>query len=102
MTAAPAAAAPRRGRRPPRLLAALSAVVVGAAMLPLAYLLVRAIGADEEARAAVRLEPTLRLVVDTVLLVVGVVTVTLVLGTGARLARRAHRPSRPPRVGRAR
>ena len=82
MTAEPAAAASRRGRRPPVLLAVLSTAVVGAALLPLAYLLVRALGADEEARAAVRLEQTLRLILDTALLVAGVVTVALVLGTG--------------------
>ena len=77
------AAAARRGHRPPILLAALATLSVAAALLPLAYLLYRGLGADAEARAAVRLGPTLRLVLDTVLLVVGVVAAALAIGTAA-------------------
>src|SRR5688572_1913231 len=80
MSARPATATVR-GRRPPRLLAGTAALVVGAALLPLAYLVVRALGADEEARAAVRTGPTLQLVLETALLVAGVVAVTVTLGT---------------------
>jgi iron(III) transport system permease protein len=91
----PAAAVTPRGRRPPAVLAATAAIVVAAALLPLAYLLVRGLGADEESRAAVRLGPTLRLVLDTAVLVVGVVACTLVLGTAlAWLVVRSDLPGR--------
>ena len=80
MTVGPAGAAPVRSRRPSSLLAATAVAVVAGTLLPLAYLLVRAAEADEQARAAVRLGPTSRLVLDTSLLVAGVVTVTLALG----------------------
>ena len=79
MTAGPAAAAPARGRRPPLLLAATAVLVVAAVLLPLAYLLVRGLGADEEARAAVQLGPTLRLVFDTGLLVLAVTAAAIVM-----------------------
>jgi len=81
MSLGPAAAVSGRGRRPSIVLAATASVVVAGALLPLAYLVVRALGADEEARAAVQLGTTLRLVLDTALLVAGVVAVTLLLGT---------------------
>jgi iron(III) transport system permease protein len=81
MSIGTATAAPARGRRPALLLAALSCVTVGAGLLPLAYLVVRAAGADADARAAVQLGPTLELVLDTVLLLAGVVAVTTVVGT---------------------
>ena len=77
----PATAATARGRRPPALLTGTALLVVAAGLLPLAYLLVRGLGADAEARAAVQPGPTLRLVLDTALLVSGVLVATLVLGT---------------------
>jgi iron(III) transport system permease protein len=80
MNTAPAAAAPRGGGRPGAL-AAAAVIVVASVLLPCIYLVIRAFGADENARAAVQLQPTLRLVFDTLLLVVGVVAVTLVIGT---------------------
>jgi iron(III) transport system permease protein len=81
MSARTATAASLRGRRPSAVLGALAAVTVGAALLPLAYLVIRALGADAEAREAVRPGPTLRLVLDTVLLLAGVVAVATVVGT---------------------
>ncbi|MCP9485081.1 MAG: iron ABC transporter permease [Gaiellaceae bacterium MAG52_C11] len=71
----------KRGRRPPLLLWALASAAVGAALLPLGYLVLRGLGADDEARAAVGVRPTAELVLDTVFLVTGVVALTLVLGT---------------------
>jgi iron(III) transport system permease protein len=95
MTSEPVAAPRTRGHRAPLFLAVAATAVVAAALLPLAYLLVRAVGADEDARAAVQAVPTLRLVADTALLVGGVVAVTLALGTAlAWLVVRTDLPGR--------
>jgi iron(III) transport system permease protein len=84
-----------RARRPPLLLWASAAAVTAAALLPLAYLLYRGLGADADARASVRIGPTARLVLDTALLAAGVVLVALVVGTSlAWLVTRSDLPWR--------
>lgn len=68
------------GHRAPMLLVAAAAVVGLAAMLPLAYLVVRALSADADARSLVGLDATFELVADTALLAVGVVLAALAIG----------------------
>jgi iron(III) transport system permease protein len=75
-----AAAARPRGRRPPILLTLAAAAVTAAALLPLAYLVVRALDSSAAERASVQAGPTARLVLDTALLVGGVVGLALVVG----------------------
>ena len=76
---AAAAATPGR-RRAPRLLTAAAALVALAAVVPIAYLLLRALSADESARALTPLSTTLDLAWDTALLAFGVVAATLLVG----------------------
>jgi iron(III) transport system permease protein len=57
-----------------------SAAVGVAALLPLAYLVYRALSADAAARALVPFDTTVELVVDTALLAVGVVLAALAVG----------------------
>ena len=75
-----AAAVSSPGRRPPLLLVVAAALVGAAATIPLAYLVMRALSADADARALVPLETAVELVVDTALLAVGVVVAALVVG----------------------
>jgi iron(III) transport system permease protein len=75
-----AATVAARGRRAPLLLVTAAAAVAAAAVLPLAYLVVRALSADAESRSLVPLDTTLELVVDTAVLAVGVVAAGLVVG----------------------
>jgi iron(III) transport system permease protein len=76
-----AATTRRRGRRPSLALAVPAAATAGAACLPLAYLLWRALGADAGTRAALPPETVARLVLDTALLAGGVVVAALAIGT---------------------
>ena len=80
MTSAGAAAAASPGRRAPRLLVVAAALVALAAVVPVAYLLLRALSADESARALTPLSSTLELAWDTALLAFGVVVATLLVG----------------------
>jgi iron(III) transport system permease protein len=75
-----AAAASDRGRRTPRVLVAVAAVVALAAILPIAYLVLRALSADADARSLVSLETTIELVIDTMVLAVGVVVAAHAVG----------------------
>ena len=68
------------GRRAPLLLVGAAAIVGVAALLPLAYLVMRALSADEDARSLVTLDATLELVANTSLLAVGVVVAALAVG----------------------
>lgn len=74
-----AAASPSR-RRAPLLLLLVAGVVAIAATLPLAYLGLRALSADGNARALVSVSTALELVVATALLCAGVVAAALVIG----------------------
>jgi len=74
-----AAAASRGGRTPPGLVAAAGLVAL-AAVLPVAYLTLRALSADESARALAPLSTTIELAWDTAILAFGVVVATLVIG----------------------
>ena len=60
-------------RRAPLLLAAPAVATVGAVLLPLAYLLIRAASGGSGAWSVLELRATLELVLDTALLVAGVV-----------------------------
>jgi iron(III) transport system permease protein len=80
VTSAGAAAAASPGRRAPRSLVAAAALVALAAVVPVAYLLLRALSADESARALTPLSTTLELAWDTALLAFGVVLATLLVG----------------------
>ena len=71
------AASPRRA---PWVLVSAAALVALAAVIPIAYLTLRAFSADESARALTPLASTLDLAWDTALLAFGVVTATLVVG----------------------
>ena len=75
-----AAAAASRGGRTPRLLVAAAGLVALAAVLPVAYLTLRALSADEGARALAPLSTALELTWDTAILAFGVVIATLVVG----------------------
>lgn len=77
VTAAPA-------RRPPILIVTAAAAVAAAAVLPLGYLILRALSADTESRSLVPLGTTAGLVLDTFLLALSVVTAAL--GVGVPLA----------------
>jgi iron(III) transport system permease protein len=72
-----AAAGAAGGRRPPVFLALLALLTATAGLLPVLYLLWRALGADAGTRAAVPPWTVGRLVLDTGLLAVGVVSVAL-------------------------
>ena len=67
-------------RRAPLVLAASAFAVVGAVLLPLAYLIVRASTADADAWAVLEPSTTGRLVADTGVLVAGVVAASLAIG----------------------
>ena len=73
-------AATSPARRAPLLLIGAAATVAVAAVLPLAYLVVRAVAADADARALVPLSITVELVLGTALLAVGVVAAALAVG----------------------
>jgi iron(III) transport system permease protein len=75
-----AAAVSPPGRRAPAVLVVAAALVGAAATIPLAYLLLRALSADADARALVPLHTTVELVVDTALLAFGVVAAALLVG----------------------
>jgi iron(III) transport system permease protein len=75
-----AAAVSSPGRRAPRLLVAGAALVALVALVPVAYLLLRALSADESARALTPLSTTLDLAWDTAVLAFGVVVATLLVG----------------------
>jgi iron(III) transport system permease protein len=77
----PAAEAGRSpGRRAPLPLVAAAAVVGLTAVLPVAYLVLRALSADADERALVPLATTLDLVFDTAVLALGVVAIALAVG----------------------
>ncbi len=80
MSTRAAAAVSPPGRRPPLLLVAAAAIVGVAAVLPLAYLVVRALSADAESRSLIPLSTTVQLVVNTALLAFGVVAAALAVG----------------------
>jgi len=75
-----AAVVTKRGRRPPLALVVAATTVTAAALLPLAYLVWRAVTATAEERSSVTLDATLDLVWHTGLLVVGVIVIGLLLG----------------------
>jgi iron(III) transport system permease protein len=72
------------GRRPPLSLLLAAALVAAVAVSPLVYLALRALSLEGEPGAPVAFEPTLQLVLDSLLLVVGVVAAAL--GVGVPLA----------------
>ena len=80
MTSDTAAASSSRGRRAPRLLVAAAGLVALGAVAPVAYLTLRALSADGDARALAPLATTLELTWDTATLAFGVVVATLVVG----------------------
>ena len=81
MTAAGAATAvSSHGRRAPRLLVTLAGLVALGAILPVAYLALRALSADAAARALAPASTTVELALDTAVLAFGVVVATLVVG----------------------
>jgi iron(III) transport system permease protein len=75
-----AAAAASPGRRAPRFLVLAAGLVAAAASVPIAYLALRALSADDSARALTPLVSTARLAWDTALLAFGVVVTTLAVG----------------------
>ncbi|GIU95451.1 MAG: iron ABC transporter permease [Gaiellaceae bacterium] len=80
MSSGAAAAVAPRGRRPPWLLLVAATLVALAAVLPLAYLALRALSADAEARALTPAATVLELVADTALLAGGVLVAALLVG----------------------
>jgi iron(III) transport system permease protein len=80
VSAGAARAARSPGRGAPLALVLAAAVVGLAAILPIAYLVLRALSADADERALVPFGTTLELVVDTALLAVGVVAAALAVG----------------------
>ncbi|MFN0155774.1 MAG: ABC transporter permease [Gaiella sp.] len=76
----PAATTQTRGRRPPILILTAAAVVAAAAVLPLGYLVVRALSADADSRSFVPLTTTLELVGNTLALAFGVAVAALAVG----------------------
>ncbi|MGH3128318.1 MAG: iron ABC transporter permease, partial [Gaiellaceae bacterium] len=81
MTGAGAATAVSpHGRRAPRLLVTLAGLVALGAILPVAYLALRALSADAAARALAPASTTIELAWDTAVLAFGVVVATLVVG----------------------
>lgn len=82
-------------RRPPRLLTLAAAAIVAALLLPLAYLLLRVASGGADSLDVLLERGTWELVVDTVLLVVGVVVAALVVGVSlAWLVTRTDLPGR--------
>jgi iron(III) transport system permease protein len=80
VTSGAAVATSARGRRAPRLLVAAAGLVALAGVVPVAYLALRALSADRNARALAPLSTTLDLAWDTALLAFGVVVATLLVG----------------------
>jgi iron(III) transport system permease protein len=82
-------------RRPPLLLAVAATVVVGALLLPLAYLIARVAGDAQRALEILGEATTWRLVCNTVLLVVGVVAAAVAIAVPlAWLVARTDLPGR--------
>jgi iron(III) transport system permease protein len=75
-----AAVAAPRSRRAPLPLLGTAGVVALSAIAPLAYLVLRALSADESARALTPLPTVAGLVLDTALLALGVVAAALAIG----------------------
>jgi iron(III) transport system permease protein len=75
-----AAAVSSPGRRAPRLLVTAAGLVALGALLPIAYLALRALSADAAARALAPASTMLELAWDTAVLAFGVVVATLVVG----------------------
>jgi iron(III) transport system permease protein len=75
-----AVAASTSRRRAPLALVIAAAAVGAAAVLPLAYLALRAVSADADARALVSVSTAVELVLDTALLCLGVVAAALAIG----------------------
>ena len=83
-----------QGRRPPPALALAASVVVALLLLPLAYLVIRVAGGGR-ALEILRDDSTLELVVNTVLLVIGVVVAAIVVAVPtAWLVTRTDLPGR--------
>ena len=80
MTNRAATAVSLPGSRAPIVLVAAAALVGVAAVIPIAYLVVRALSADAVSRSLVPLTTTAELVLDTALLAVGVVGAALAIG----------------------
>lgn len=80
MTSGAAAAVSSPGRRAPRLLIAAATLVALAAVVPIAYLILRALSADDSARALTPVSTTIELAWDTAILAFGVVLATVVVG----------------------
>jgi len=80
VTSGAAAAVSSYGRRAPRLLVVTAGLVALGAVLPLAYLALRALSADHSARALTPVSITVELAWDTAILALGVVGATLVVG----------------------
>jgi len=80
VTSGAAAAVSSYGRRAPRLLVGAAGLVALGAVLPLAYLALRALSADDNARALTPVSITVELAWDTAILALGVVGATLVVG----------------------
>ena len=68
------------GRPAPRLLVTLAGLVALGAILPVAYLALRALSADAAARALAPASTTIELAWDTAVLAFGVVVATLAVG----------------------
>ena len=82
-------------RRPPAALALLAGAVVAALLLPLAYLVIRVADGGEKALEVLWDRSTLRLVLDTVLLVAGVVVAAIAVAVPtAWLVTRTDLPGR--------
>ena len=75
-----AAAGSTPGRRAPRLLVGAATIVALLAVVPIAYLVVRALSADDSARALAPLSTTIELAWSTTLLAFGVVLAALLVG----------------------
>jgi len=80
VTSGAAAAVSSHGRRAPRLLVVAAGLVALGAVLPVAYLTMRALSADDSARALTPFSTTIELAWDTAILAFGVVLATLVVG----------------------
>jgi iron(III) transport system permease protein len=82
-------------RRPPLTLVLVASAIVALLLLPLAYLVIRVAGGGEQALDVLWDSSTLELVVDTVLLVVGVVAASIVVAVPtAWLVTRTDLPGR--------
>ena len=80
MSSGAATGASSLGRRAPLPLVAAAVAVAAAALLPVAYLALRAAGSDPAERALVSASVTAGLLVDTALLAAGVVAAALAIG----------------------